>query len=107
MLDDLRPWARPLNRISRWMESISSDKGAMFVELGGIGLRGEAVLKRWHLIALRNHGPYIPCGASIALVRKLARGAPLPHGAMPCVNLVRVEEYLASLSRLDIRVVEL
>jgi hypothetical protein len=57
----------------------------------------------WHVVAAQNHGPHIPCGASIALARKLAHGAALPHGAMPCIGLVTVEEYLAALKGFDVR----
>ena len=54
-------------------------------------------------MAAQNHGPFVPCGAAIALVRKIAAGTSLPVGARPCVGLLTVEEYLAPLSNLDIR----
>jgi hypothetical protein len=54
-------------------------------------------------LAAQNHGPQIPCGAAVALVRKLAGGGALPLGAMPCVGLLSVEEYLAPLADLDVR----
>jgi saccharopine dehydrogenase-like NADP-dependent oxidoreductase len=102
LLRNLSPWARPLRRMSHWMESMVSDKGAMFVELDGIGRDERPLCKRWNLIALQNHGPYIPCGASIALARKLAAGIPMPPGAMACMGLLSVDEYLAPLRSLDI-----
>ena len=98
ILRSLVPWARPLNLMSRWMEPMLSDKSAMFVELEGIGHDRQPLSKRWNLIALKNDGPYIPCAASIALARKLAAGASLPHGAMACAGLLSVEEYLAPLA---------
>ncbi len=94
--------ARPLNQLSRWLEPFLSDKGAMFVELEGAGQDGRATKKRWWIIAVSNHGPYIPCGAAIALTEKLARGAEVRKGAQPCVGLLSVEEYLAPLRALDI-----
>jgi hypothetical protein len=103
VLSSLLPWSAWLNRAGRWMEPWVSDKGAMFVELNGIDHDGQPAHSRWNLIAGSNHGPHIPCGASIALARKLAAGVAMPRGAMPCVGLLSVEEYLAPLNGLDIR----
>lgn len=105
VVSSMAPLARPLNRLSRWLEPFVSDKGAMFVELEGIGHNGNAETKRWCIIADQNHGPYIPCGAAIALVRKFASGAEFRAGAQPCMGLLTVEEYLEPLSALDIRIV--
>jgi saccharopine dehydrogenase-like NADP-dependent oxidoreductase len=102
VLHSLSPFALSLNRISRRIERWVSDKGAMFVQLDGTGLDGKPLTKLWNLLALQNHGPHIPCGAAIALTRKLVRGELLPKGAMPCLGLLSIEEYLAPLRDLDI-----
>jgi len=102
VLTDMSVFAIPLNRISRLTEPIVSDKGGMFVALEGEGTDGATLSIAWNLIARRNHGPFIPCGAAIALARKIASGAPLPAGAMPCMGLLTVEEFLAPLCDLDI-----
>jgi saccharopine dehydrogenase-like NADP-dependent oxidoreductase len=106
VLRSASPFAAPLNRLSRWMEPLVSDKGGMFVKLEGTGHDGNSKLLMWHLIAAENHGPHIPCGASIALTRKLASGQRLPRGAMPCLGLLTIDEYLAPLTGLNIRVIE-
>lgn len=103
ILRSMSPFAQPLSRISKWIEPLVSDKGAMSVELTGTDASGAPMTKRWNLIVSNNHGPYIPCGASIALAGKLASGG-LPKGAMPCMGLLTVDEYLAPLQGLDIRV---
>jgi saccharopine dehydrogenase-like NADP-dependent oxidoreductase len=103
MLASMASFARPLNRISRWMEPLVSDKGGMFVKLKGIGLDNRPRRVTWNLVARQNHGPQIPCGAAIALAQKLAGGALLLAGAMPCMGLLTVEEYLAPLRTLDIQ----
>lgn len=103
VLPGLARLVRPLHAASRWLEPLVSDKGAMFVSLQGMGLDGRALRLEWHLVAAQNHGPYIPCGASIALARKLAQGESLPHGAMPCVGLLTVDDYLAALQGFDVR----
>jgi hypothetical protein len=102
VLRDMSGFARPLNRLSRWVEPIVSDKGGMFVTLAGEGMDVRPLSLTWNLIAQRNHGPYIPCGAAIALARKIASGVSLPKGAMPCMGLLTVEEFLEPLRDLDI-----
>ena len=103
LMRSLVPLAPLLNRTSRIIAPVVSDKGAMFVAMEGVGLDGKPLRRTWNILAARNHGPHIPCGASIALAKKLAHGEPLPKGAMPCVGLLSVDDYLAPLRDLDIR----
>jgi saccharopine dehydrogenase-like NADP-dependent oxidoreductase len=103
LMASMVPFARPLNRISRWIEPLISDKGGMFVALEGIGRGGQTHRVTWNIIAEHNHGPFIPCGASIALATKLAGDAKLPRGAMACTGLLTVAEYLGALEGLAIR----
>lgn len=99
---DMTAFARPLNRLSRWIEPVVSDKGGMFVVLEGEGADGVPLRINWNLMAEKNHGPHIPCGAAIALARKIVAGAALPKGAMPCMGLLTVEEFLEPLRDLQI-----
>jgi saccharopine dehydrogenase-like NADP-dependent oxidoreductase len=103
LMRSLEPLAQPLHAISARLERFVSDKGGMFVAMDGVGLDGKPLHLEWNLIAAQNHGPHIPCGASIALAHKLASGAALPKGALPCMGIVSVEDYLAALPDLDIR----
>jgi saccharopine dehydrogenase-like NADP-dependent oxidoreductase len=98
LLKSLTPLVAPLHAISGHLERYVSDKGGMFVRMEGLDQDGKALQLSWHLIADKNHGPHIPCGAAIALAHKLAAGAALPAGAMPCMGLLTVEDYLAALS---------
>jgi saccharopine dehydrogenase-like NADP-dependent oxidoreductase len=98
-----RAFATPLNRMSRVIEPLVSDKGGMFVTLEGVGHDGGELELTWTLLAARNHGPQIPCAAAVALVKKLVSGMPFPAGAMPCVGLLSVDEYLEPLRDLDVR----
>ena len=98
LLKSLLPLVKSLHALSGWIEPLVSDKGAMFVAMTGTGLDGQPLALTWQLVAAHNHGPHIPCGAAIALGHKLASGAPLPHGAMPCMGLLTVEDYLAALA---------
>ncbi len=103
ILASMVPLASTLNHISRWIEPIVSHKGGMFVTLNGVGSHGQPRCITWSIIAQHNHGPYIPCGASIVLARKLADGNVLPSGAMPCMGLLTVGEYLDALKGLDVQ----
>ena len=103
ILPSLTVFAASLNRISRWIEPIVSEQGGMFVTLHGQGWDQHPLKITWNLLTQKNHGPHIPCGAAIALARKLASGAQLPAGAMPCMGLLTVDEFLEPLRDLSIR----
>jgi saccharopine dehydrogenase-like NADP-dependent oxidoreductase len=100
LVSSVAPLARWLHRSADLLAPLVSEKGAMFVEVSGLA-QGDKISRTWHLLAFRNHGPHIPCGAAIDLTRKLITGALVP-GATPCVGLLTVDEYLAPLADLDI-----
>lgn len=102
VLPSATPFAAPLNRLSRWIEPLVSDKGGMFVRLKGLGHDGKPLRITWNLLAQHNHGPHVPCGAAVALTQKLCSNVRLPSGAMPCMGLLSVEEYLAALPGLNL-----
>jgi hypothetical protein len=87
---------------SRAAGPVISDRGGMFVALEGEALDGASLRVTWNLLAEKNDGPNVPCGAAIALARKLSAAAALPRGAMPCMGLLTVEEFLEPLSHLRI-----
>ena len=104
LLPSVTPLAAPLHALSQRLESFVSDKGGMFVSLQGVGFDDKPLKLDWHLLAEHNHGPHIPCGAAIALAKKLAaQPDSLPAGAMPCMGLLSVEEYLAALDGFAVR----
>lgn len=74
--------------------------------LSGPGRDGRPRTVRFFLIARSGHGPYIPCMPAILLARKLARDTLQARGAMPCVDLINLDEYLGALKGLDISVVQ-
>jgi hypothetical protein len=102
-LKSAMPFARPLHALGRWMQPVFSDRGAMFVKLEGLHENGARYAHTWNIVARENHGPTIPCAASIALANKIAAGERLPVGAMPCMGLLTVEELMEPLKGLSIR----
>lgn len=103
IVHNMAGWAKPLHWISRRLEAIGPQDSAMHVELSGLDHQGRPLTRVWHILAARHHGPHIPCGAAIALARKLAAGTLRERGALPCVGLLTLDEYMAALSGLDIR----
>jgi hypothetical protein len=98
------PFARPLHTLGQWLKPMLSDRGAMYVRMEGPHhANGAPHALTWNIVARENHGPDIPCAASIALADKLASGARLPAGARPCLGLLTVEEMMAPLKGLSIR----
>ncbi|MBI3563379.1 MAG: saccharopine dehydrogenase NADP-binding domain-containing protein [Gammaproteobacteria bacterium] len=98
-IKNLAPYARPLLRISQWLYYFGSDQGAMHVELQGIGKDHQPQCVRWQLLAQGADGPEIPCTPAVILARKLAQQQ-LPHtGAMACVGLFSLEEFLLAVDR--------
>ncbi len=97
------PLAGLLFTLGRWMQPVFSDRGAMFVRINGMHENRAPLTLTWNLVARENHGPNIPCAPAIALANKIAAGAALPAGAMPCMGLLTLEEVLAPLKGLSIR----
>ena len=94
--------AKPLRWLSLRLEALGRQDSAMHMTLTGLDLKGLPLTRTWHMLAFNQHGPLIPCGAAIALTRKLVHGEPLPHGAAPCIGLLTLEEYLSALAGLKI-----
>ncbi len=106
MIRQLEGAASTLQRLAQWLEPLGTRRSGMRVSLGGLDEVGTPQAVNWTLIAEDNHGPYVPCAPAIALTRKLVRGQLALRGAMPCLNLVSVEEILDACAGLKISVIE-
>lgn len=91
-----------LHRLAVAMQPLGDGRSGMFVQLRGVDESGRALGLCWELIAQDDHGPNIPCMAAVALARKLAAGQIRQRGAMPCVGLIDVDDYLAELEGLKV-----
>ena len=88
-----------LHRIGRLFDRFGSADGGMVVRLRGLAPGGAALQLAWNIFAPDHHGPEIPCMAAILLAQKLAGGAPLPPGAMPCMGLLRLDDFEPAFRR--------
>ncbi|OHC34746.1 MAG: saccharopine dehydrogenase [Pseudomonadales bacterium RIFCSPLOWO2_12_59_9] len=106
LLRSAAPLTPRLRRAAVMLEPLGDGISGMFVRLQGLDQQGQAQTLCWELQALNNDGPNIPCMAAVALARKLAAGKLAERGAMPCVGLLSVDEYLAELEGMAIAVSE-
>lgn len=101
----LAPHAERLLRLAFLFDWMGTSRSGFHMFLKGIGHDGAVRMSRLFIIARSGHGPYIPCMPAILLTRKLARGKLDRSGAMPCVDLIGLDEYLGALKGLDISVI--
>ena len=95
--------ARPLLWLKRRLAWLGSDRGGMFMSLEGVAAESGPRKVDWHVVAGSGHGPYIPAIASVLVARKLARGELGARGAMACLGLFTLAEFMAEVGDLNVR----
>ena len=103
VLPPLSRWADGLARMGRRFERLGTGRSAMFVTLRGHDAQGKAKRVTWELVAEDHDGANIPCMAAVVLAAKMARGELAQRGAMPCIGLITLDEYLGALQPLKVR----
>lgn len=91
--------AGALDRAASLLDWFGSDRGGMLVSLTGSRSDGTKGRVEWHLTAHANHGPEIPCMATILLAGKLVRGEIAERGAFPCMGFLRLAEFEPQFAR--------
>jgi saccharopine dehydrogenase-like NADP-dependent oxidoreductase len=108
MISSLVPASRVLQGVAASLHPFGSDAGAMHVTVRGIRA-GQRFARHWAIVAEDDHGPYIPAAPASVLAKRLcgvSGYSPLAtRGALPCVGLVTLEEFLHELSGFTIRTV--
>ena len=105
LIHNLASRAASLLRIAFAFDWMGSSRSGFHMILSGTGQNGDPHEIRYFLIAGSGHGPYIPCMPAIILTRGLANGTLSDRGAMPCLDLITLEEYTTALDDLDVSVV--
>jgi hypothetical protein len=90
-------YANALLAASNAFDRFGTAEGGMHVMLAGKDLQGRPLQKSWFIIARNGDGPQIPTIPAIILSEKLVKETLDVRGAMPCVGLVTLEEYLSAL----------
>jgi hypothetical protein len=96
--------AGPLLGVKCRLPFLGSDRGGMVVALEGRDADGRPKRIDWRLIAGSGHGPYIPATPAVLLAKRLLAGTLPTRGAMPCVGLFTLHEFLAEIADLNVAV---
>ena len=94
---NLEKYAAELLHFSHYFDFFGSDDGGMHVIINGKNHTGEALQKKWFVIAKKGDGPQIPCTPAIILAKKLINSEFAYVGAAPCVGMISLAEYLKEL----------
>jgi len=95
-------FAAQLLKLSHWFDRFGTSDGGMHVIISGKGQDGKPHQRTWFIIAKNGDGPQIPCVPAIILAKKLVAGELTATGAIPCVAIVGLTEYMAELSEFEI-----
>jgi Domain of unknown function (DUF4166)/Saccharopine dehydrogenase NADP binding domain len=74
---------------ARWGEH----RGGMFVEIEGRQADGTSVSRSWHMLAEGNDGPFIPCMAIEAVIKRTLTGNSPKLGARAASKDLELEDY--------------
>lgn len=96
-------YAPLLRKISLWLYNFGSDTGGMHVKIAGKNKSGDTFAREWYLIAKNGDGPYIPATPSVILIKKLLNCSLNQTGAMPCMGLFTLDEFVSEISDLSIQ----
>jgi Saccharopine dehydrogenase NADP binding domain len=103
---DLPRHASTLLAASHWFDSVGSADGGMHLILEGRDKAGRRAIAKWFIVAFGGDGPYIPTIPSVVLVKQMLAGKIFAAGAMPCVGMITLQNYLDELRTFNIKTYE-
>src|SRR6202041_3691662 len=89
--------AKFLLSLSHFFDVFGTTNGGMHMLINGTGKDGKPLKIKWFIIAKDNDGPQIPCIPAIILSKKIISGKLHLSGAMPCVEMITLDEYMKQL----------
>ena len=95
--------AKFLLAFSHVFDVFGTTSGGMHMLIKGTNKEGKPTEIQWFIIAKNNDGPEIPCVPAIILSKKLIRGELQTRGALPCVGIITLEEYMKELQGFAIK----
>ncbi|MEO6608980.1 MAG: SDR family NAD(P)-dependent oxidoreductase [Aestuariivirga sp.] len=99
---NLPKYADAMLKISNWFNGFGTADGGMHVMLRGRDSKGDSIERCWFIIAKNGDGPQIPTIPAIILAEKLVSGKFGQRGAMACVGLITLGEYMDELKEFNI-----
>jgi hypothetical protein len=103
---DLPRHASMLLAASHWFDFIGSADGGMHLILEGRDNAGRWGVAKWFIVAFDGDGPYIPTIPSVVLAKRMVAGKAFDAGAMPCVGMITLQEYLDELKTFNVKTYE-
>lgn len=100
---NLPKYAKELLSLSHAFDSFGTTSGGMHILMKGTDKAGKPLEIKWYLIAKNNDGPQIPCVPAIILSKKIIQDKCQVVGAMPCVGMVTLDEYMNELKAFSIK----
>jgi len=88
-----------LHRSGGVFDALGSPLGGMVVRVAGADAQGQPRQRAWHIAADHDHGPEIPCMATILLARQLAAGQALPTGAHTSTGLLPLAAFAPEFAK--------
>ena len=92
----------PACRLAAGARGLGTNRGGMYVEVGGESQIGDRITKARALVAERDRGPFVPTLPVTVLARNLAAGTLDSIGAMPCLGLYTLRQFTDEISDLAV-----
>lgn len=102
LVKKLESFASLLLKLSFLFDRFGSADSGFHMDLTGRDTGGQKKTLQFNLTARNGDGPFIPCMPAILLAKKLADDSIKERGALPCVGMITLNEYLDALGDLDI-----
>lgn len=95
--------AKFLLSLSHIFDLFGTTYGGMHMLIKGTNKKGKPIEIKWFIIAKDNDGPQIPCIPAIILSKKIIRDKLHVSGAMPCIGMITLDEYMKELKEFAIK----
>ncbi len=102
LIPSIQPLSKLLLNISYLFDIVGKDHSGFYMDMTGTGLGGAPKQISFELVARNGDGLCIPTIPAILLARKIANAEITTTGARPCLDLIKLDEYLNVLSEFDI-----
>lgn len=99
----LQKYGNILLKMSNLFNFLGTDDGGMHIILRGKDGDGKPHERKWFIIAKDSDGPNIPTIPAIIIAKKIYENQMKVTGAMPCLGLVTLKEYLKELEEFNIK----
>lgn len=104
---NLQKYSSIFLKLSNLFNFFGTDDGGMHFIIKGKDKNKKPLTKKWFIIAKSSDGPNIPTIPAIIIAKKLYQNQLKARGAMPCLGLVSLKEYLEELEEFDIKTYDL